>query len=133
VPKETRRLQFSFRHLEKNHPKFKIGDCQERYLRELISRLSDYSKLTVDEFVDQDNQEHRHQIDFPDTSEKNGFISAPDVDMDQLAYAQAWQFQVCDKTDWRAHGFLLGDTFFIVWLDPSHRLYPRAVDGAGDC
>lgn len=27
-------------------------------------------------------------------------------------------------TNWRVHGFVSDDTFFVVWLDPFHNLYP---------
>jgi hypothetical protein len=85
--------------------------------------------LTVDDFLDQNNKEHRHKIFFEDTSEKDGFVGAPGVDKDQIGYLEAWQFQVCDATDWRVHGFILDETFYIVWLDPLHRLYPRPATG----
>ncbi len=81
-----------------------------------------YSASSVDEFLDQNNKEHRHLIDFGATSEKDGFVGAPGVDEDQLNYAQAWQFGVSAKKDWRVHGFVIGDTFYVVWLDPRHRL-----------
>ena len=71
--------------------------------------------------------EHRHVIDFTQTSETVGFTSAPGIDGDhgdQLAYFEAWQFQVRPMTNWRAHGFMSDDTFFIVWLGPHHNLYP---------
>ena len=81
-----------------------------------------YSAGSVDEFLDQNNKEHRHVIDFEATREKDGFMGAPGVDEDQLNYAQAWQFGVAVKTEWRVHGFVIEDTFYVVWLDPMHRL-----------
>jgi hypothetical protein len=35
---------------------------------------------SVDGFLDQNNKEHRHLIDFEATSEKDGFIGAPGVE-----------------------------------------------------
>ncbi|MGI9069853.1 MAG: hypothetical protein ACR2JB_00635 [Bryobacteraceae bacterium] len=63
-------------------------------------------------------------IDFDRTLEKGGFIEAPGVDEDQLAYLEAWQFEVCPGKQWRVHGFISEDTFYIVWLDPEHKLSP---------
>jgi hypothetical protein len=108
--------------LHADHPRFGVSDCSSEFLRGFLERLRIYSAGSVDEFLDQNNKEHRHSIDFEATSEKDGFMGAPGVDEDQLNYAQAWQFGVAAKTDWRVHGFLIEDTFYVVWLDPRHRL-----------
>jgi hypothetical protein len=47
----------------------------------------------------------------------------------QLGYHVAWQFSVdpdIPYCHWRAHGILIDDTFFPVWLDPDHQLWPDA-------
>ncbi len=36
----------------------------------------------------------------------------------------AWQFQIETNKYGRIHGIFIDDVFFIVWLDPNHRLYP---------
>jgi hypothetical protein len=84
-----------------------------------------YSVVSIDDFLDQNNKEHRHLIDFEATTEKDGFIAAPGVDSDQLNYLPAWQFSVSSRTDWRVHGLMSGDTFYVIWLDPLHQLSPR--------
>lgn len=117
-------LRFSFRHFHPDHPKFQLESCERDFLSELINRLAVYSSWAQEDFRDQNNNEHRHVIDFDRTTEKDGFTSAPGIDSDQLAYLEAWQFEVRPMTDWRVHGFVSDDTFFIVWLDPLHKLYP---------
>jgi hypothetical protein len=80
--------------------------------------------------MNQNNSAHRHVIDFDRTSERDGFIAAPGIDTDQLAFSEAWQFPVCPESRhepecfWRVHGFIVDDVFFVVWLDPDHKLYP---------
>jgi hypothetical protein len=101
-----------------------LESCDRDFLRELIKRLTIYSQWPQEDFRDQNNSEHRHVIDFAQTSEKEGFTAAPGIDDDQLAYLEAWQFEVCPMTNWRAHGFVSDDTFFLVWLGPFHNLYP---------
>ena len=71
--------------------------------------------------------EHRysHEIGFEDTSEKGGF---PDLG-EQLETDDAWQFAVdVSKPEglWRVHGFFIDSTFYIVWLEEHHRLYPKS-------
>lgn len=90
-----------------------------------MTRLALFSQWAQEDFCDQNNKEHRHVIDFDETSEQQGF----GIDDDQLAYLEPWQFAVCPKTSWRVHGFIAEDTFFIVWLDPLHNLYP--IPGGG--
>jgi hypothetical protein len=85
----------------------------------------------MEQFKDQQNNDHRHTICFDDTTETDGFLAAPYIDPDQNNYLEPWQFAVCppsaenDKADWRVHGFLADDVFYIVWLDPYHALYCR--------
>ncbi len=71
-------------------------------------------------FCDQNNQERRHVIYFPETSEPHGF---PNLKEEQLSYHESWQFCLTRERDWRVHGILIDDTFYVVWLDPNHSLY----------
>ncbi|HDZ68887.1 MAG TPA: hypothetical protein ENH43_00500 [Phycisphaerales bacterium] len=41
--------------------------------------------------------------------------ASPDLDED------AWQFGI-SKDNGRVHGFFIEDFFYIVWIDPEHRL-----------
>jgi hypothetical protein len=38
----------------------------------------------------------------------------------------AWQFSLSKHTLGRVHGFLIDRVFYVVWLDPHHKLYPWA-------
>lgn len=88
--------------------------------REKSDRLLRYSGWTVDQSLDQNNDEHRHVIDFAETTE-TGFWH---LDTEQLAYLKPWQFQVGAEES-RVAGFIVDDTFYIVWLDYNHALYTR--------
>jgi hypothetical protein len=123
VPDENRPLRFSFRHLDLSHAKFQIAQCSVGYFRVLMERIKEYSGWTVADFRDQNNNEHRHVIDFLETSEPNGFTDAG-IDEDQLAYNESWQFQLMQTENWRVHGILVDDTLYVIWLDPDHNLYP---------
>ena len=117
IPPEDEILGFSFRHLDLQHPKFHVGKCQMDYFAALLAKIQQYSTWSVGAFCDQNNQDHRHIIWFPDTTEPGGF---PNIDPDQLAYHESWQFGV--SWGWRVHGILIGNIFYIVWLDPDHLL-----------
>jgi hypothetical protein len=111
-------LQFSFKHLDLTNDKYPVDACCATFWAALARQLCDYSAWTVDQFIDQNHAEHRHVIDFSDTTE-TGFWH---LDTEQLSYEEPWQFQVGDQ-GWRVAGFLLNGTFFIVWLDYNHALY----------
>jgi hypothetical protein len=124
VPAEGRALRFSFKHLDSTNDKFQLTRCNVDFFRSLLERIRDYSGWTVDDFRDQNNHEHRHAIYFPETSETDGFVGVG-LDADQIAYEEAWQFELTRQQDWRVHGILIDDTFFVIWLDANHLLYPR--------
>ena len=123
VPPENRNLRFSLRHLDSRKQNFSLADCSADFFRMLLERIRDYSNWTVDDFCDQNNNEHHHVIDFPQTLEPNGFVGLG-LDPDQIAYHEAWQFELARTEDWRVHGILIDDTFYVIWLDPNHSLYP---------
>jgi len=61
---------------------------------------------------------HRH--DWAQTTELNGFGLSG-----QLADCDGWQFQLTSNEHGRVHGFFIGEVFFVVWLDPDHKLYKK--------
>jgi hypothetical protein len=124
---DTLPLRFSFKHLDWSRPKFNPMDCCPQYLRALLQTLHRFSTWTVGEFTDMNNKENRHLIWFPETTEPNGFRDIPNVDAEQFGFNEGWQFRVEPPEPWmrwRAHGILIDDTFYIVWLDQYHCLYP---------
>ncbi len=86
----------------------------------MLETIRDFSAWTVDQFCDQNNNERRHVISFAETTEQMGFPVE-----EQLRDQEGWQFQLCREQCWRVHGILIGDTFYVVWLDARHSLYPR--------
>lgn len=120
-------LRFSFKYLDFANPKFLPSKCTPAYIHELLKILHRFSSWTVGDFIDQNNDQHRHVIDFTQTSETDGFQHILAIDKEQFGYQEGWQFGVYPEiywNRWRAHGILLDDTFYLVWLDEKHLLYP---------
>jgi hypothetical protein len=120
-------LRFSFKYLDLNHPKFSATRCGIDYFVSLFQLLHRFSNWVVEDFIDQNNNEHRHMIDFAQTTERDGFRQIRAIDPDQFGYDEGWELGVCPDdpgNQWRAHGILVDDTFFVVWLDQDHLLYP---------
>jgi hypothetical protein len=90
-------------------------------------KLQEYSTWKTSDFRNEDYGDHRHKIYFPATSEPNGFQDVPNIDVEQLGSEEGWQFGIYDPgwqwSRWRVHGILIADTFFVVWLDPEHKLF----------
>jgi hypothetical protein len=129
-PSNPRRLRFSFRYLQADHPKFDIKHCNSDYMAHLLRALQRYSSFTVDQFIEIDpSDQHRHPIHLSDSSEPRGFPSIdPDVDED-LWTDQVLQFalsedKIAPRSAWRVHGFIYEDVFYVVWLDSQHNLFP---------
>lgn len=114
-------LRFSFRYLDAAHPRFTLAAQGGAYLRLLLARLRDLSGLRVSEFRTNRLPSLRiHPIDFGEKGVSvDGFGLPPWVEADE----KAWQFSLSANEHGRVHGFLVGDTFFVRWLDPGHNLY----------
>ena len=130
VPEGIRQfVRFSFKHIDLQSTEFGPAHCCQEYLRCLVERLRHYSQWPLEEFLDQNNQDNRHMIDFRVTRFAEGF---PNVNLDQLQYHEAWQFGLRRDRRWRVHGIVLGDTFFVIWLDPNHLLFPVEPQNQGN-
>ena len=119
-------LRFSFKYLDFNHHKFYPSKCCTEYFLRLFETMHRFSNWTVADFIDQNNNQHRHIFDFTQTSEPDGFQHIRDIDSEQLGYHEGWQFAVYPQQEWsrwRAHGILVDDTFFVVWLDQDLLLF----------
>ncbi len=121
-------LQFSFKHLDLGNDKYSISKCHRDFWEALARKLNEYSQWPVDQFVDQNYADHRHIIDFRQTTEPAGFWH---LDTDQLGYEEPWQFKIGEH-HWRVAGFILNGVFYIVWLDPDHALYAECGPGDPD-
>lgn len=127
-PPISRTLTFSFKHLDLSHPKFKPEYCTLDFWNSFLCALKDLSDNTVEDFCDINHTEHRHLIVFEDTCEPAGFgIDSTDNDL----WMNPWQFalepdsRTPPNSLWRVHGVIISDTFYVIWLDPDHCLYPR--------
>jgi hypothetical protein len=125
LPEGERPLKFSFKHLDIGHPKFNPAECSVGFYCALLDKIKEYSSWTVEGFCEANGNDRRHQIYFPETSEQQGFALLAD---EQFADTESWQFCLLQTREWRVHGFILADTFYVVWLDENHALYGDEID-----
>lgn len=85
-----------------------------------MERLRDLSSWTVQEFVTKPHKAIRnHSIDWADTRRPDGFTNLNE----QYRDYQPWQFSLSVNEHGRVHGLIIGDCFYVVWLDCNHKLY----------
>jgi len=117
------KLRFSFSLFDASDKEVCPDVFDDRYTHTLMVRLKDLSSWTVKQFVGQYNKAVRnHEIDWSDTSRPNGFSHLNE----QYREAPAWQFSVSSNKHGRVHGVIIDDTFYVIWLDCDHKLYPSS-------
>ncbi len=119
VPDEY--MRFSFRYFDGSDEEMCPRRFDEGYTRTLVERLRDISSMTIREFISTKGKALRaHTHDWSQTSRPNGF----DHLNEQLRALPGWQFQLTANAHGRVHGFIIDNTFYVVWLDRDHALYP---------
>lgn len=115
-------ISFSFKYLDSSHSKFSFDRQDANYWNTLINRLKDLSGLTCLELIENRSSALRfHKIDWQDIRVSENDFGLPNEE--QLVNIP-YQFSISSNKYGRVHGFFIEDIFYIVWLDPSHKLYP---------
>ncbi len=115
----TKGISFSYTYFQYDNNKFSIKDKDAKYLQTLLQRLRDLSSMTVNEMTVKNAKNLRcHPINWKDTTE-NGFGLLNEEQLVDTPY----QFQLSSNEYGRVHGFFIENVFYIVWLDPDHKLY----------
>ena len=120
-------LSFSFRHIDlrsNNRFHFDGWDISKsnyrNYLRVFLQTLQNLSHLKWYEVHQNRSPALRsHPIKWDQTTEPNGFTCLNP----QLQAHDAYQFTLTANEHGRVHGFAIDSTFYVVWLDPHHKLY----------
>jgi len=111
---------FSYKYLDLMHNKFCIDSQVVEYFVKLISRLSDISKMTVEELRRPLNNKslRSHAVKWEEVSEDCfGIPNEDEID------TEPWQFCISKSQHGRVCGFIINNVFYIRWFDPEHKLY----------
>jgi hypothetical protein len=116
-------LRFSLKFYEPNHKVFHCKDRQPVYFQRLLERMKDLSMIQVNELTNAKptSATRFHRIDWSKdhvSVQTFGIRGWEEYDED------AWQFSISANEHGRVHGFLIENVFYVVWLDPEHKLYP---------
>jgi hypothetical protein len=114
-------LRFSFKFFDETDAEMCPAVFANGYTQTLMQRLRALSSWTVKQFTTrQDHTIRNHQHDWTETARPNGFAHLNDF---YKAYP-GWQFSLTANEHGRVHGIIIDDTFYVIWLDKNHALYP---------
>lgn len=115
-------VNFSFKYFDLEHTKFDLPDTARKiqYLQALFDRLKQISSMKCQEFRQSGKALRSHPIEWHKTSEPDGFTHLNE----QLQGCAPWQFSLARDELGRIHGLWVGTTFYAVWVDHEHRLFP---------
>jgi len=117
----TELINFSFKYLDGTHEKFQYGAHDAEYFCEVLERAKNLSSITKQELLSNRSPALKaHPIKWKETSIEEGF----DFPKHEEIVDTPYQFGVSRNEHGRIHGFFIYNTFYIVWLDKNHELYP---------
>lgn len=90
------------------------------YTRKLMERMQAISQMSAREFREAGRSLRSHTHEWGQTSRPAGFERLNE----QLKDYPGWQFCLSANEHGRVHGIMIGDVFYVIWLDVNHKLYP---------
>ncbi len=115
-------LTLSFKYFNHREPFVFPGEAKPGYPLALLERLRDLCTMRPSELRASKSKALRsHPIDWADTTEPDGFDHLNPLFQEQIV---PWQFSITANEYGRIHGFWIDDVFYVVWIDPDHRLCP---------
>jgi hypothetical protein len=116
-------LRFSFKFFDHSDEAICPAKFRDGYTRTLMQRMRDLSSWTVAQFTGREEKSVRnHRHVWSRTSRPEGFSH---LNEHFRAY-EGWQFCLTSNEHGRVHGIIIDDTFYVIWLDHDHKLYPGA-------
>jgi len=125
--KEKTFLRFSFKYLNLQDPDYNVvkpkdGDfeCDNSWFIKLFERKKALCGMSLQEIKQSGKATRCHRIDWSKTKKPKGFgIKALSPDVDDETY----QMMGISKGRGRLLGFFIETTFYLVLIDPYHKLY----------
>ena len=113
-------IQFSFRFYDTSSKEFCISRWGEEKIFASLKALQDINRKTYSELLGGKTVYHFHPVPWEQTDKKNGF---PNANVNAL---DAFQFALIGVNGQKARvfGALARNTFYIVWFDLEHKIYP---------
>ncbi|MBU0580865.1 MAG: hypothetical protein KKA19_06780 [Candidatus Margulisbacteria bacterium] len=119
LPK-NKNIKFSFEFYDTGESKYCISKWKEHQILETLKRLKDINQKTFYEMSTGGRTYHFHPVCWESTVEKKGFSN---LKVNQL---EAFQFGLLGVNGQKARVFggYADNTFYIVWFDLEHKIWP---------
>lgn len=120
TPIQEGKIHFRFDYFDATHRFFDGSEADFDWARNMLKRLKTLQDTTVEHFKTDMRfraAQYVHPINWDDAKLNSFGIQQASQDLDE----DAWQFGI-SKGKGRIHGFFIGDIFYVVWIDPEHRL-----------
>jgi len=114
------KIKFSFRYYDTTCNDFCLSSWGSIKIAETLKKLQDINNKTYNEINSGRTTYHFHPVSWEQTIKKNGF---PLTEVNRLS---AFQFALIGVNSGKArvYGALYQNTFFIVWFDLEHTIWP---------
>ena len=113
-----KKMVFSFRFIELEHEAFNLTGTCYKWGNDLFNLLKELSLISRNQFVIDLKDHYRcHTHDWSELRYKYDFSD------DFLEQVECRQARISTSKG-GIHGFIIGNRFYVVWLDPQHNLYP---------
>lgn len=122
ISEDNPRLRFSFELFDSSDAEICPGTFPDGYTQTLMGRLKDISSMKMKEFINSGKSLRAHMHIWSKTSRPKGYEHLNE----QFQAYPGWQFCLTANEHGRVHGLIIGDTFYVIWLDQQHKLYPDA-------
>ncbi|MBB6218642.1 hypothetical protein HNQ80_004816 [Anaerosolibacter carboniphilus] len=114
----NKKLTFSFRFLELEHEAFNLGGTCVNWVNDLFLMMQELSGITRNQFVNELRDHYRSHTH--DWSKVDYRYRLNEEFLEQVECRQAR----ISSSKGGIHGFIVGNRFYVVWIDPHHNLYP---------
>lgn len=120
---KDKRMVFSFRFIELQHEAFNLTGTCYKWSNDLFKLLKELSEISRNYFVNELLSRYRCHIHIWEHLKYKY-----DFDDDFLEQVECRQARISISKG-GIHGFIIGNRFYVVWLDPQHNLYPDVRHG----
>lgn len=126
-------LVLSYKYLDKTSSKycFELIDdkMKSQFYDDFLKKMTEYCQyLNFKKEISSNRRyassNHIHPIDWTDNKIKEKNFNCLDIELMKQIEGDCWQLGI-NNQGFRIHGFFIENVFYIVWLDPCHKLYER--------
>jgi len=120
---ENKKLKFSFEFYDKSSADYCLSGWNQKQIRDALLRLQDINTKTYNDLSRDRGIYHFGEVIWERTTKKLGF---PNLALNNLP---AFHFALLGVNGQKARvfGALSSDTFYIVWFDLNHEIWPVAL------